>query len=182
MMLEVGLFGNDVTMRDNLSTRAAVNCLLSLKASKTMISKATIQDLTQLSVLFDEYRIFYKCKSDVENCKHFLSQRINNSDSVIFVAKSADEVLMGFVQLYPLLSSLRMKRLWLLNDLYVNPKFRGQKISVMLLDRSKQLAEETQAAGLVLETAKSNTIGNNLYLKTNFVLDTSHNYYEWNSV
>jgi hypothetical protein len=52
----------------------------------------------------------------------------------------------------------------------------------MLLDRSKQLAQETQAAGLVLETAKSNTIGNNLYLKTNFVLDTSHNYYEWNSV
>ena len=147
-----------------------------------MISKATINDLTQLSVLFDEYRIFYECETDLQNCKSFLSERLSNSDSVIFVAKSADNVLMGFVQLYPLLSSIRLKRLWLLNDLYVNPKFRGQKVSVMLLDRSKQLAQETQAAGLVLETSKSNTIGNNLYIKTNFVLDTGHNYYEWSCV
>lgn len=147
-----------------------------------MIHQATLHDLTQLSVLFDEYRIFYECESDLQNCKTFLSERINNSDSVIFVAKSADGMLMGFVQLYPLLSSIRLKRLWLLNDLYVHPKFRGQKVSIMLLDRAKQLARETQAAALLLETAKSNTIGNNLYIKTNFVLDTGHNYYEWSCV
>jgi ribosomal protein S18 acetylase RimI-like enzyme len=75
-----------------------------------------------------------------------------------------------------------MKKLWLLNDLYVNPRFRGQKVSVMLLDGAKQLARETQAAGLVLETAKSNTIGNYLYVKADFVLDTDHNYYSWNAV
>jgi ribosomal protein S18 acetylase RimI-like enzyme len=146
-----------------------------------MIHKATIHDLTQLSVLFDEYRIFYECESDLQNSKSFLRERINNGDSVIFVAKSTDGLLMGFVQLYPLLSSIRMKRLWLLNDLYVNPKFRGLKISVMLLDSAKQLVKETHAAGILLETAKSNTIGNKLYLKTNFVLDTDHNYYEWSS-
>lgn len=146
-----------------------------------MIHKATIHDLTQLSVLFDEYRIFYECESDLQNSKSFLTERLNNGDSVIFVAKSTDGLLMGFVQLYPLLSSIRMKRLWLLNDLYVNPKFRGLKISVMLLDSAKQLVKETHAAGILLETAKSNTIGNKLYLKTNFVLDTDHNYYEWSS-
>jgi ribosomal protein S18 acetylase RimI-like enzyme len=146
-----------------------------------MIHKATIHDLTQLSVLFDEYRIFYECESDLQNSKSFLRERINNGDSVIFVAKSTDGLLMGFVQLYPLLSSIRMKRLWLLNDLYVNPKFRRLKISVMLLDSAKQLVKETHAAGILLETAKSNTIGNKLYLKTNFVLDTDHNYYEWSS-
>lgn len=86
---------------------------------------------------------------------------------------------MGFVQLYPLLSSVRLKRLWLLNDLYVTPKFRGMKVSVLLVDSAKQLARETNSAGLLLETGKSNKIGNSLYLTTDFVLDTDHNYYAW---
>jgi ribosomal protein S18 acetylase RimI-like enzyme len=144
-----------------------------------MIRKATMQDLEPLSVLFDEYRIFYKCESDRANGKAFISERITTSDSVIFVATSEDETLIGFVQLYPLLSSIQMKRLWLLNDLYVNPSFRGRQVSVKLIERAKQLARETNSAGLLLETAKSNTIGNSLYLKTGFVLDTDHNYYAW---
>jgi ribosomal protein S18 acetylase RimI-like enzyme len=72
-----------------------------------------------------------------------------------------------------------MKRLWLLNDLYVHPSFRGQRVSVKLIDRAKQHTHETQAAALLLETAKSNTIGNNLYHRTDFVLDNDHNYYSW---
>ncbi len=146
-----------------------------------MVSKATIADLSQLAELFDEYRVFYECQSDLQNSKTFLAERITNSDSAIFVARSGG-ILMGFVQLYPLLSSVRMKKLWLLNDLYVNPKFRGRKVSVMLLDGAKQLARETHAAGLVLETTKSNTIGNYLYVKADFVLDIDHNYYSWNAV
>jgi ribosomal protein S18 acetylase RimI-like enzyme len=143
------------------------------------VSKATIHDIDPLAMLFDEYRIFYKKESDIRNISAFLSERLNNNDSVIFVAKSADNSFMGFVQLYPLFSSTRMKRLWLLNDLYVNPTFRGLKVSVMLIDRAKQLARETNSAGLLLETAKSNTAGNNLYRKTDFTLDTEHNYYSW---
>jgi ribosomal protein S18 acetylase RimI-like enzyme len=143
------------------------------------VSKATIHDIDPLSMLFNEYRIFYKKESDLQNISAFLSERLNNNDSVIFVAKSANNNFMGFVQLYPLFSSTRMKRLWLLNDLYVNPTFRGQKVSVMLIDRAKQLALETNSAGLMLETAKSNAAGNNLYRKTDFILDTEHNYYSW---
>jgi ribosomal protein S18 acetylase RimI-like enzyme len=143
------------------------------------INKATIHDIEPLTVLFDEYRTFYQKESDLENTRAFLSERIGNSDSAIFVARSPEGTLMGFIQLYPLFSSIRMKKLWLLNDLYVNPAFRGLKASVMLIDHAKALASETNAAGLLLETAKSNTIGNNLYLKTDFVLDTDHNYYSW---
>jgi GNAT superfamily N-acetyltransferase len=87
--------------------------------------------------------------------------------------------VVGFIQLYPLFSSTRLRRLWLLNDLFVDPKYRGLKASVILIDRAKQLVKQTNAAGLVLETAKSNAIGNTLYLKTNFVLDEDHNYYRW---
>jgi ribosomal protein S18 acetylase RimI-like enzyme len=72
-----------------------------------------------------------------------------------------------------------MKRLWLLNDLFVNKNYRGKAISVLLIDASKKLCEESNACGLVLETAKSNEVGNKLYLKTGFLLDEEHNYYSW---
>jgi ribosomal protein S18 acetylase RimI-like enzyme len=143
------------------------------------VRKARIEDLDQLAVLFDQYRVFYNKETDIENARRFLSDRINNREAEIFVAESADGNLAGFVLLYPLFSSTRMQRLWLLNDLFVHPASRGKHVSVMLIDKAKALSRETRAAGLVLETAKSNTIGNNLYARTDFVLDGEHNYYAW---
>ena len=69
-----------------------------------------------------------------------------------------------------------MKKLWLLSDLYVNPTCRRQNISVFLIDRAKELAVNTRSAGLILEKAKSNEIGNKLYSRTDFVLDLEHNF------
>ncbi len=87
--------------------------------------------------------------------------------------------MVGFVQLYPLFSSTRMEKLWLLNDLFVIPNFRGKGISVELINQAKQLVKQTGACGLMLETEKNNIIGNNLYLKTGFVLSEGSNYYEY---
>jgi ribosomal protein S18 acetylase RimI-like enzyme len=150
-----------------------------LTTNSMYIHLVTLQDLSALVKLFDAYRVFYEKESDPLGVREFLSERISRGDSVIFVATDPDGTMMGFVQLYPLFSSTRMKKLWLLNDLYVAPEFRGRQVSVMLIDRAKQLAEETNAAGLTLETAKSNSIGNNLYLKTGFEMDTEHNFYSW---
>ena len=51
--------------------------------------------------------------------ENFLKERLENQDSEIFVAEE-NGILTGFTQLYPLFSSTRMKRYWLLNDLFVN--------------------------------------------------------------
>jgi ribosomal protein S18 acetylase RimI-like enzyme len=151
-----------------------------IKPMHALITTITNKDLDQLSLLFDSYRVFYKMKSDVARARTFLSQRIKKGDSTIFVARVEDAGLVGFVQLYPLFSSTRMKQIWLLNDLYVSPLFRGQKISVELINRAKEHARETKSAGLTLETAKTNIIGNSLYMKTDFELDRDHNFYSWN--
>src|SRR4051812_38035067 len=119
-----------------------------LTKTRMEIHGATAQNIEELAALFNDYRIFYGYEGDLSSTEKFLRERISNSDSVIFIAKSEDNTVAGFTQLYPLFSSTRMKRLWLLNDLYVKPEFRGQKISVMLIDKSKQLAMETQSAGL----------------------------------
>jgi ribosomal protein S18 acetylase RimI-like enzyme len=146
-----------------------------------LIKKADITDIEQLSKLFDEYRIFYRKDSDLLGAKNFLTERITNKESEIIVAENAEKTLMGFIQLYPLFSSTRMKRLWLLNDLYVNEKYRGKEVSVALMNEAKVFATKTNSAGLILETEKSNTIGNKLYPKVGFELDIEHNFYFWNT-
>lgn len=143
-----------------------------------MIKKATLYDINQLSILFNEYLIFYHQPSNLEKAKSFLTERIQNNESEIYVDEQEGK-LTGFVQLYPLFSSTRMCRLWLLNDLYVNPTFRGKQISIALINEAKELAKNTNSVGLMLETAKTNMIGNNLYPKTGFSLDNEHNYYSW---
>jgi ribosomal protein S18 acetylase RimI-like enzyme len=142
------------------------------------IRKATLNDLDQLAGLFNQYRIFYKYESELAAAHSFLSERMTRNESAIYVSER-DGKLVGFVQLYPLFSSTRMKRLWLLNDLFVDRNFRGRGISLQLIDQAKLLAIETDAVGLVLETAKTNTIGNSLYPKTGFTVDVDHNYYSW---
>lgn len=140
--------------------------------------KATIQDLPQLTELFDQYRVFYHKESNISAAENFLKQRIENKDSEIFVAESEGK-LTGFVQLYPLFSSTRMKRYWLLNDLYVNKNYRGKGFSKKLIEEAKQLAKSTDASGILLETGKSNDIGNQLYPSCGFEIYDEVNFYEW---
>jgi GNAT superfamily N-acetyltransferase len=145
---------------------------------KMEVRKATIDDLPALAELFNGYRIFYKKQSDIEGAKQFLKDRITNKESEIFVSFSGS-AMTGFTQLYPLFSSTRMKRLWLLNDLFVLEKFRGQGFSMALIEQAKELCRQTGACGFMLETAKTNDIGNQLYPKMGLELDKEHNVYSW---
>jgi len=142
---------------------------------------ASSKDLDSLSELFDAYRMFYHKSTDLEGAKTFLKKRISNKDSEIFVAETIDNKLVGFVQLYPLFSSTRMKKFWLLNDLFVHPEFRGKGFSIELIQKAKTLVVETNACGMYLETDKTNLIGNNLYPKTGFKLNSTANFYEWSN-
>lgn len=145
------------------------------------IRKATLEDLSQLTTLFEAYRAFYQKKADKEAATHFLTSRIQAGDSMIFVCETINEPkkLQGFVQLYPLFSSTRMQKMWLLNDLFVDVNARGKGISHALIQAAKQYCKETFACGLLLETAKTNSIGNALYVKTDFVLQSEVNFYFW---
>lgn len=145
------------------------------------IRKAHQNDLDSLAKLFDLYRIFYKKTSDLAGAKQFLYDRMINEESEIFVATDESNNFTGFVQLYPIFSSTRMKRLWLLNDLFVATEYRGKGISLALIERSKELCRSTDACGLLLETAKTNTVGNHLYPRAGFELESESNFYVWNS-
>ena len=145
----------------------------------THIRKCKIEDVNALTDLFNAYRVFYNMNSDKASAEKFISERIKNQDSVIYVAENEKSQLTGFVQLYPIFSSTRMQRLWLLNDLFVDSSRRGKGISKKLIQQAKQLCVESGSCGMILETAKSNHIGNQLYPSTGFERDDNHNYYSW---
>lgn len=142
------------------------------------IKKADINDLEVLTDLFVQYRMFYGKEADASASKDFLRQRIRNTESEIYIVWEEDEAA-GFVQLYPLFSSTRLSRFWLLNDLFVQPDHRGKGFSIALIERAKQLCRDTAACGMYLETEKSNDIGNNLYPKTGFEIMNEVNFYNW---
>lgn len=74
------------------------------------IIQATLSNLTELAILFDTYRQFYEQESDLTLAKNFLKQRIENNESVIFMAYDDGKAL-GFTQLYPSFSSVSAQRL-----------------------------------------------------------------------
>lgn len=141
------------------------------------VKRATLSDLEVLLPLFDAYRIWYRKESNLDQARSFLSERLSQNDAVIYLAWE-DEKAVGFTQLYPSFSSTRMKRMWILNDLFVDLTYRGKGISKQLINAAKKLAAETKACGLLLETEKSNDIGNQLYPATGFELE-ENNFYFW---
>lgn len=145
------------------------------------IRKATLEDLKLVVELFDKYRVFYEKESDKRKAEEFISERLKLNDSEIFIAENDNKSTIGFVQLYPIFSSTRMQRLWLLNDLFVDNEHRGKGVSKQLIETAKELCKQTNSCGLILETAKTNIVGNELYPKVGFSLDNDHNYYSWDN-
>lgn len=140
-----------------------------------IIRRAKKKDIDKLSILFDKYRIFYKQQSDVHNAKSFLKKRMKRKESVIFVAEERKE-LIGFTQLYPIFSSVSMKRTWLLNDLYVNENARGIGAGTKLLDAAKEFGIETNSKWLLLQTAADNFTAQKVYEKNGWIKETGFSY------
>ncbi|WP_206098499.1 GNAT family N-acetyltransferase [Paenibacillus montanisoli] len=140
---------------------------------------ATIQDLEELSVLFDQYRQFYDQPSDLDGAKRFLKERFIHRQSVIFAAVTCDEDkrMIGFTQLYPTFSSISMQRSWILNDLYVAEAYRSAGAGQLLLDAAKQYGELTESKGIELSTAQDNRVAQRLYERNGYEKDETYLHY-----
>jgi GNAT superfamily N-acetyltransferase len=136
-----------------------------------IVRRAKKKDLEQLSVLFDKYRIFYKQPPDAATAKLFLKKRLKRKESVIFVAEERKE-LIGFIQLFPIFSSVSMKRTWLLNDLYVNERSRGIGAATALLNAAKEFGKATNSKWLLLQTAADNFTAQRVYEKNGWIRET----------
>lgn len=127
------------------------------------IRRATISDLDLLVPLFDEYRVFYRKRSDPDLARRFLSERILNNESTIFLALRPDGTAAGFTQLFPTYSSAAAAPILILNDLFVAPGARCQGAGGLLLDAALRFGGETGAARLTLSTEVTNSTAQALY-------------------
>ena len=136
------------------------------------IVRAGPADLEAVVRLFDQYRVFYGRPSELEGARSFIAARLAAGDSVVFLARApgARDGL-GFTQLYPSYSSVAMRRIWILNDLYVAPAARRQGVGQMLMDRARAHGQETGALRLELSTAKTNATAQALYRRLGYVAD-----------
>ncbi|MBW3567127.1 MAG: GNAT family N-acetyltransferase [Proteobacteria bacterium] len=131
------------------------------------IRRAQRADLDDLAVLFDAYRQFYAQPSDVPAAHRFLEARMANSESVVFLGERDGDPA-GFVQLYPLFSSVGMRRVWLLNDLFVAATARRSGLATKLLQSAHEMARADGASGVLLETHTGNRDAQALYEKLGY--------------
>ncbi|WP_142829658.1 GNAT family N-acetyltransferase [Planococcus soli] len=126
------------------------------------IENVTLDTVDKVVPLFDGYRQFYGQQENKQAAQQFLEDRISKGESIIFIAFVEGEAA-GFVQLYPIFSSVSLKRAYILNDLYVDPRFRKQGAGKQLMEKSFEYCEENDARFVALETAKDNVQAQKLY-------------------
>lgn len=140
------------------------------------IRLATIKDLDSIVPLFDAYRQFYKQKSDLKLAKKFISERLKNKESIIFLA-FLNKQPVGFVQLYPSFSSLAAQRTLILNDLFVIDEARKLGAGNALMNAAKKYAIKIKAKRLGLSTAKNNIKAKSLYESLGYRIEQSYDSY-----
>ena len=87
------------------------------------VIRAGVEHVALAAPLFDAYRQFYGQGPDLPGATAFLTERLSRGESVLFLAL-AGEAALGFVQLYPSFSSVRMRPVWVTTTASLRPHAR----------------------------------------------------------
>ncbi len=137
------------------------------------IVQATLEHLDLLTPMFIKYREFYGELPLPDSSRKFLENRLKRKESVIYMALADEEDrLLGYCQLYPSFSSLSLKRVWILNDIYVAEDARRQLVADRLLQTAKKMAKDTNAIRLRVATSQNNLAAQKTYESIGFREDT----------
>jgi len=143
------------------------------------IIEAESNHIEQVGELFDLYRQFYKYESNLIESTNYVKDRINNKESIIFIASNDNNEAIGFVQLYETFGSLDLGKIIILYDLYVKKDHRKNKVGRQLMLRSNEYAKKINAKRIQLSTAIDNFIGQSLYESLGYVKDADFYTYDF---
>ena len=115
------------------------------------IFKAEQWNLDILLPLFEEYRLSHGMAENPERTLTFLTNRIRFSESIFFLALDGDKKAVGFIQLYPRLSSLQLQRYWQLTDIFVRNISHKNDVYTALIAKAKEFVSYTQSTRLTVE-------------------------------
>jgi ribosomal protein S18 acetylase RimI-like enzyme len=142
-----------------------------MPANGVDVRRASAADVELIVPLFDAYRQFYRQASDPERARLFLRDRLEQNQSVVFLAFT-ESAAAGFAQLYPSFSSASMARIFVLNDLFVTPQARRRGVAAALLDAAAEYGRSEGAVRLVLSTEVTNTTAQAVYEGMGWKRDT----------
>jgi len=143
-----------------------------------IVKQAELTDLEVLVPLFDNYREFYGRNSDPEAASEFLTARIKQDESVIFIAQESGTAV-GFTQLYPSFSSVSLARTFILNDLFVAADSRKKGVGSLLLSTAVDYAKTMNAIRLTLSTEVTNETAQALYESTGWIRNEQYYTYDF---
>ena len=132
------------------------------------IVQATTDHAEKIAVLFDLYRQFYHCEPDPDLALRYIRARLENGESVIFVAMDGADAK-GFTQLYPSFCSVEAVPIFILYDLYVDRSVRNGGVGAQLMNHARHYARDQGAARIDLLTQDTNKAGQHLYEKLGYV-------------
>jgi GNAT superfamily N-acetyltransferase len=142
------------------------------KRAPVAVRRATSNDLDLVVPLFDTYRQFYRKPSNLAVAGMFISERLENNDSIIFIATGEGGAALGFVQLFPSFSSGAAARILILNDLFVVPDARSAGVGTSLLGAATDFGKSIGAVRLTLCTEVTNKNAQALYEAEAWILQT----------
>jgi GNAT superfamily N-acetyltransferase len=119
---------------------------LNMPAVRISVPCATTDDVERLLPLFDAYRRFYRQAHGIALARGSLAERLARSGFHVLLAADEAGRALGFVQLYPMFSSISCRRTLALNDLCVMSGSRGLGIGRALLQQARHLATHSGQA------------------------------------
>lgn len=128
-------------------------------------------DLDALARLVDAYRAFYEAPPDEPAARAFVRERLERGDTQFFVARDERGRPIAFAHLLLSLDTLALRRIGILEDIYVDEAHRGAGIGGALLAEAERYARERGLSRLTLSTAHKNRVAQRLYLNHGYVPD-----------
>jgi GNAT superfamily N-acetyltransferase len=129
------------------------------------VREATHDDVPARMPLFSAYADFYECNPADEDLERVLHEVIDapETEAYLLVATDDQGVVVGFANNDWKWSSLRGKRIVLLDDLFVHPDARGGGYADALIEATAEVARKHGAPNLLWYTQFENRRAQKVY-------------------
>ena len=141
-----------------------------------MIREIKLKDKEEWEKLYKGYADFYKVEMNNQILKTVWNWLHNKNHELKGIGYEIDGKIVGLAHYRKLLRPLKGKYIGYLDDIFVDPKYRGQKIGKKLLDKIKEISKINDWNLVRWQTDEDNFTAKKLYDKV--ATKTKKNVYE----
>ena len=141
-----------------------------------MIRKIHSKDKKQWEKLYKGYAVFYKVEMNNQILQTVWDWLNDKNHELKGIGYEIDGKIVGLAHYRKLLSPLKGKYIGYLDDIFVDPEYRGQKIGKKLLNKIKELSKANGWNLVRWQTDEDNFTAKKLYDKV--AMKTKKNVYE----